>query len=65
MFWLKRRYRDDSAGLQTVWGNDKVYRFRALEERRNKHDLIEVYNTFNGLPRVKVDEMFTLDGNNY
>ena len=34
-----------------------------LEERRNRQDLIEVYKMCNGLSRLKLNELFTLDEN--
>ena len=34
------------------------------EERRNRQDLIEVFKMCNGLPRLKLNELFTLDDNN-
>jgi len=35
-----------------------------LEERRNEQDLIEVLKMCNGLSRLKLNELFTLDDNN-
>jgi len=35
----------------------------ALEERRNRQDLIEVFKICNGLSRIKLNELFTLDNN--
>jgi len=32
-----------------------------LEERRNRHDLTEVFKMCNGLSRLKLDELFTVD----
>ena len=34
-----------------------------LEERRNRQDLIEVFKICNGLLRIKLNELFTLDDN--
>jgi len=34
-----------------------------LEERRNRHDLIEVFEMCSGLSRLKLNEFFTLDNN--
>jgi len=34
-----------------------------LEERRNMQDLIEVYKMCNGMSRLKLNELFTLDDN--
>jgi len=34
-----------------------------LEERRNRQDLIEVFKVCNGLSRIKLNELFTLDDN--
>ena len=34
-----------------------------LEERRNRQDLIEVLKICNGLSRIKLNELFTLDDN--
>jgi len=34
-----------------------------LEERRNRKDLIEVYKMCNGLSRLNLNELFTLDVN--
>ena len=34
-----------------------------LEERRNRQDLIEVFNMCNGLSRLKLNEFFTLADN--
>jgi len=34
-----------------------------LEERRNRQDLIEVFKICNGLWRIKLNELFTLDDN--
>ena len=34
-----------------------------LEEKRNRQDLIEVFKMRNGLSRLKLNELFTADGN--
>jgi len=34
-----------------------------LEERKNRQDLIEVFKICNGLSRIKLNELFTLDDN--
>jgi len=34
-----------------------------LEERRNRQDLIEVFKICNGLSRIRLNELFTLDDN--
>jgi len=34
-----------------------------LEERRNRQDLIEVFKIRNGLSRIRLNELFTLDDN--
>ena len=34
-----------------------------LEERRNRQDLIEVFKMQNDLSRLKITELFTVDGN--
>jgi len=34
-----------------------------LEERRNRQDLIKVFKMCNGLARLKLNELFTLDDN--
>jgi len=34
-----------------------------LEERRNRQDLIELFKIRNGLSRIKLNELFTLDDN--
>ena len=39
-------------------------RLWSLEERRNRQDLIEVFKMCNGLSRLKLNELFTLDDNN-
>jgi len=35
----------------------------ALEEKRNRQDLIEVFRMCNGLSMLKLNELFTLDDN--
>jgi len=39
-------------------------RLWSLEERSNRQDLIEVFKMCNGLSRLKLNELFTLDDNN-
>ena len=39
------------------------FKLWTLEERRNRQDLIEVYKMCNGLSRLKLNELFTLDEN--
>jgi len=34
-----------------------------LEERRNRHDLIELFKVFKELSRVRTDDLFMLDEN--
>jgi len=34
-----------------------------LEERRNRQDFIEVFKIFNGLSRIRLNKLFTLDDN--
>jgi len=34
-----------------------------LEDRRNRHDLIEVFKICNGLSTIRLNELFTLDDN--
>ena len=34
-----------------------------LEERRNRHDLIELFKILKGLFRVRIDKLFMLDEN--
>jgi len=31
-----------------------------LEEKRNKHDLVEIFKICNGLSRIKLKELFTV-----
>jgi len=38
-------------------------RLGTLEERRNRHDLVELFRMFKGLSRVGIEEMFTMDEN--
>jgi len=33
----------------------------SLEERRNRHDLIEVFKIFKGLSRIRPEELFHFD----
>ena len=40
-----------------------IYRSLELKERRNRKDLIEVFHICNGLSKLKVNELFTLDDN--
>jgi len=34
-----------------------------LEERRNRHDLVELFKILKGLSRARIDELFMLDEN--
>ena len=36
---------------------------QTLEERRNRQDLIELFKIFQGLSRIRIDELFVLDEN--
>jgi len=46
---------------QTYEERLQCVKFWPLEERRNRQDLIEVLKTCNGLSRLKLNELFTLD----
>jgi len=41
----------------------KCLKLWTLEERRNKQDLTKVFKMCNGLSRLKLNELFTLDDN--
>jgi len=42
---------------------DECLKLWTLEERRNRQDLIEVCKICNGLSRIRLNELFTLDDN--
>jgi len=59
-----RRFKGGSQRWWIIWKErltKKDYTVWTLEERRNKQDLIEVFNRCNGLSRLKLDELFTVN----
>jgi len=53
---MKGKTYEESLGLHCL----KLW---TLEDRRNRQDLIEVYKMCNGLSRLNLNELFTLDEN--
>ena len=74
--WNPQRQKVDQEGLEEIYKKminnmeGKTYEERlqclklwALEERRNRQGLIEVFKICNGLSRIKMNELCTLDDN--
>ena len=53
----------NNLGSKTYEERINVLGLWTLEERRNRHDLIELFKMFKGLSRVEIKEMFSLDDN--
>jgi len=53
----------NNLGSKTYEERINVLGLWTLEERRNRHDLIELFKMFKGLSRVDIKEMFLLDEN--
>jgi len=63
---VQRRFTKIIKNMKGQSYEERLYYLRlwSLEERMNRQDLIEVFKMCNGLSRLKLNELFTLDDNN-
>jgi len=62
---VQRRFTEMITNMEgkTYEGRLDCLKLWTLEERRNRQDLVEVFKMCNGLSRLKLNELFTLDDN--